>query len=91
MNTSLTDNHEEPLEEETADDPVPIPANPVVNGSHDLGDAPASKRASRSPESNHRAFATPIAPFACRIRLAPKRENELVLRPAAGQASRPHK
>jgi len=42
--------YEEPLEEETADDPAPR-ANPVENGSHEAGDAPASP----SPiESNHR-------------------------------------
>ena len=39
--------YEEPLEEETANDPAPR-ANPVENGSHEAGDAPAS------PESNHR-------------------------------------
>jgi hypothetical protein len=32
--------HEEPLEEEAADDPAPIPANPLVNGSHNVGEAP---------------------------------------------------
>ncbi|KAH8587523.1 hypothetical protein B0O99DRAFT_694404 [Bisporella sp. PMI_857] len=45
--------HEEPLEEEAADDPAPVPANPLVNGSHE---AP-SRRIFGSPSpvaSNHR-------------------------------------
>jgi hypothetical protein len=32
--------HEEPLEEETADGPVPVPPNPAGNGSHEAGEAP---------------------------------------------------
>jgi hypothetical protein len=32
--------HEEPLEEEAADDPVPVPVNPLVNGNHEAGEAP---------------------------------------------------
>jgi hypothetical protein len=34
--------HEEPLEEEAAGDPVPVPVpvNPLVNGSHEAGEAP---------------------------------------------------
>ncbi|KAL8650304.1 MAG: hypothetical protein Q9210_003900 [Variospora velana] len=31
--------HEEPLEEEAADGPAPVPANPLVNGSHAAGEA----------------------------------------------------
>ncbi|KAI9769277.1 MAG: hypothetical protein M1840_004406 [Geoglossum simile] len=34
--------HEEPLEE-AADGPAPVPANPHVNGSHDMGEAPARR------------------------------------------------
>ena len=33
--------HEGPLEEEAADDPAPISANPLINGSHEAGEAPA--------------------------------------------------
>ncbi|CZR68413.1 uncharacterized protein PAC_18312 [Phialocephala subalpina] len=33
--------HEEPLEEEAADGPAPVPANPLVNGSQEAGEAPA--------------------------------------------------
>lgn len=32
--------HEEPLEEEAANDPAPVQANPLVNGSHEAGEAP---------------------------------------------------
>jgi hypothetical protein len=32
--------HEEPLDEETADGPVAVLANPVGNGSHEVGEAP---------------------------------------------------
>ena len=48
--------HEEPLEEEAADGPAPVPANPLVNGSHEAGEAPAIRIfGSPSPvESNHR-------------------------------------
>ena len=48
--------HEEPLEEEAADGPAPAPANPLVNGSHDAGKAPAVPIfESPSPiQSNHR-------------------------------------
>jgi hypothetical protein len=35
--------HERPLEEETADDPAPVPWNPLVNGSHDAGEAPTRR------------------------------------------------
>lgn len=48
--------HEEALEEEATDDPAPVPANPLVNGSHETGEAPA-KRIFGSPspvQSNHR-------------------------------------
>ncbi|PVH71019.1 hypothetical protein DL98DRAFT_118056 [Cadophora sp. DSE1049] len=49
--------HEEPLEEETADGPGPVPANPQVgNGSRDAGEAP-TRRFFESPSpvtSNHR-------------------------------------
>lgn len=48
--------HEWPLEEEAADDPAPVPANPPVNGSHDAGEAP-TRRIFGSPSpvaSNHR-------------------------------------
>ncbi|KAF8852992.1 hypothetical protein BDZ45DRAFT_677987 [Acephala macrosclerotiorum] len=47
--------HEEPLEEEAADGPAPIPANPLVNGSHEAGEASAIRIfGSPSPvESNH--------------------------------------
>ncbi|KAF4632618.1 hypothetical protein G7Y89_g5509 [Cudoniella acicularis] len=47
--------HEEPLEEEAADDPAPIPANPLVNGSHEAGEAlPRRIFGSPSPiASNH--------------------------------------
>lgn len=48
--------HEGPLEEEAADDPAPVPANPLVNGSHNAGEAP-SRRIFGSPSpvaSNHR-------------------------------------
>jgi hypothetical protein len=48
--------HEEPLEEEAAVGPAPVPANPLVNGSHEAGEAPAIRIfGSPSPvESNHR-------------------------------------
>ncbi|KAH8163699.1 hypothetical protein CIB48_g4562 [Xylaria polymorpha] len=48
--------HEEPLEEEAADIPALVPANPLVNGSHEAGEAPAiSIFGSPSPvQSNHR-------------------------------------
>ena len=48
--------HEEPLEEEAADGPVPVPANPLVNGSHEAGEAPAIRIFGSPPpvESNHR-------------------------------------
>jgi hypothetical protein len=47
--------HEEPLEEEAADDPAPVPANPLVNGSHEAGVPPRRIFGSPSPvESNHR-------------------------------------
>jgi len=32
--------HEEPLAEEAADDPVPVPVNPLVNGNHEAGETP---------------------------------------------------
>jgi hypothetical protein len=32
--------HEEPLEEETTNGPIPIPANPAGNSSHEAGEAP---------------------------------------------------
>jgi hypothetical protein len=35
--------HEWPLEEEAADDPAPVPANPLINGSHDAGEAPTRR------------------------------------------------
>jgi hypothetical protein len=48
--------HEEPLEDEAPDGPAPVPANPLVNGSHEAGEVPAiSIFGSPSPvESNHR-------------------------------------
>jgi len=48
--------HEEPFEEEAADDPALVLANPLVNGSHEAGEAPAIRIfGSPSPvESNHR-------------------------------------
>jgi hypothetical protein len=48
--------HEEPLEEEAADGPAPVPANPLVNSSHEAREAPAIRIfGSPSPvESNHR-------------------------------------
>jgi hypothetical protein len=47
--------HEEPLEEEAADGPAPVPANPLVNGSHEAGEAPAICifRSPSPVESNH--------------------------------------
>lgn len=48
--------HEEPLEEEAADGPAPVPVNALVNGSHEMGEAPAI-RIFGSPSlvgSNHR-------------------------------------
>jgi hypothetical protein len=48
--------HEVPLEEEATDDPAFIPANPLVNGSHNAGEAP-TRRIFGSPSpvaSNHR-------------------------------------
>jgi hypothetical protein len=45
--------YEEPLEEEAADGPAPIPANPLVNGSYEAGEAPAI-RIFGSLELNHR-------------------------------------
>ena len=48
--------HEEPLEEEVADGPAPVPANPLVNGSREAGEAFAIRIFGfPSPvESNHR-------------------------------------
>lgn len=48
--------HEVPLEEEAADDPAFVPANPLVNGSHNAGEAPTGRIfGSPSPvASNHR-------------------------------------
>jgi hypothetical protein len=48
--------HEEPLEEEAADGPAPVPANPLLNGSHEAGEAPAIRIfGSPSPvQSNYR-------------------------------------
>ena len=48
--------HEEPLEEEAADGPAPVPANPRVNGSREAGEALAIRIFGfPSPvESNHR-------------------------------------
>jgi hypothetical protein len=48
--------HEEPLEEEAAGSPAAVPANPLVNGSHETGEAPAIRLfGSPSPvQSNHR-------------------------------------
>lgn len=48
--------HEEPLEEEAANGPASVPANALVNGSHEMGEAPAILIFG-SPslvESNHR-------------------------------------
>jgi hypothetical protein len=47
--------HEEPLGEEAADGPAPVLANPLVNGSHEAGEAPAIRIfGSPSPvKSNH--------------------------------------
>ena len=47
--------HEEPLEEEAADNPAPVQANPHVNRSHEAGEAP-TRRIFGTPspvESNH--------------------------------------
>ncbi|KAF2180928.1 hypothetical protein K469DRAFT_714121 [Zopfia rhizophila CBS 207.26] len=47
--------HEWPLEEEAADDPAPVPANPSVNGSHDAGEAPTRRIfGSPSPVASNR-------------------------------------
>jgi hypothetical protein len=48
--------HEWPLEEVAADDPAPVPANPLMNGSHVAGKAPTRRIfGSLSPvASNHR-------------------------------------
>jgi hypothetical protein len=35
--------HEWPLEEEAADDPAPVPANPFVNGTHEAEEAPTRR------------------------------------------------
>ena len=48
--------HEEPLDEGTADGPAPVPAGPLVNGSHGAGEAP-TRRIFGYPspvDSNHR-------------------------------------
>jgi hypothetical protein len=53
-NFADADADEEPLEE-TADGPAPVPANPLVNGSHEAGEAPAIRIFGSPPaESNHR-------------------------------------
>jgi hypothetical protein len=47
--------HERPLEEEPADDAAFVPANPLANGSHGVGEAPSRIFGSPSPiSSNHR-------------------------------------
>ena len=48
--------HEEPLKKEVADSPARIPANPLVNGGYEAGEAPAIRIfGSSSPiQSNHR-------------------------------------
>lgn len=48
--------HEEPLAEETADDPAPFQANPLWNSSHETGEAPITHifEHAQPIESNHR-------------------------------------
>jgi hypothetical protein len=54
--TGMSWKHEWPLEEVAADDPAPVPANPLMNGSHVAGKAPTRRIfGSLSPvASNHR-------------------------------------
>jgi hypothetical protein len=46
--------HEGPLEEEAANGPAPVPANPLVNGSHEAGEAPAIRIFGSHSPANHR-------------------------------------
>ncbi|KAH8684918.1 hypothetical protein BGZ60DRAFT_467230 [Tricladium varicosporioides] len=68
--------HKEPLEEEAADHPAPVPANPLVNGSRDTGEALCRQNGDteRSPSASNS--------------LRP-RTGKRVLRPTTGQALRP--
>jgi hypothetical protein len=46
--------HEEPLKEEAADGSAPVPANLLVNGNHEAGEAPAIRIFGSAVQSNHR-------------------------------------
>ncbi|KAI9857139.1 MAG: hypothetical protein M1813_008630 [Trichoglossum hirsutum] len=87
---------EVPLEEEATDDPAFVPANPLVNGSHDDRDAP-TRRIFGSPSpvtSNHRQTSgimknggTERSPSASN--LPRPRTGKRVLHPTTGRALRP--